>query len=51
MDTKLGRMVTYLDELLCIKTHMTLRSRGLVRSLGKLKSLYFHYQSAYGYKN
>ena len=37
---KVARMITYLDELLP-KSHMTFWSSGLVRSHGKLKSLYF----------
>ena len=41
MATKLGRMVTYLDGLLSIKSH-NFRSHGLVRSRDKLKSFYLN---------
>ena len=49
MATKLDRVMNYLDELLPIKSHH-LWSRDRVRSRGKLKSLYLHFQSAYGHQ-
>ena len=49
MVTKLGRMVTYLEELLPT-SHMTLWSRGPPRLRGKLKSSYLHYLSVYGHQ-
>ena len=44
MNIRLGRLVTYLDWVLPINSHDLL----IARSRDKLKSLYFHYQSAYG---
>ena len=58
MTTKRGMMVTYLDELLPIKSHgpfitwpckMTNDPLN-VKLQDKLKSLHFHYHSAYGHK-
>ena len=44
MATKLGRMVTYLDDLLPIKSHDPL----ITQSFEIILSLYLHYHSAYG---
>ena len=47
--TKLGRMVTYLNELLLLMSHY-LFSCGLTRSCDKLKPLYLHFQSPYDHQ-
>ena len=44
ITTKLGRVVTYLEGFLPIK------SRGLTRSHDRLKPLYLHYHNAYAFK-
>ena len=49
MVTKLGKMVTYLDGLLPTKLQKPL-TRGLARSLDKVKPLYLHCHSYYGYQ-
>ena len=46
--TILGRMVTYVQGLLARKLHNP--SRGLVRSLDKVKALYLHDHSAYDHE-
>ena len=50
MTARLVSMVTYVEGLLPTKPHMTLLSRGLVKSLSKLKALYLHYFSVYGHQ-
>ena len=49
MATKLGRMVTYLDFLLLIKSHDPLIMWSC-KIMWKLKSFYLHYHSAYGHR-
>ena len=48
MAIKLGRMITYPDELLSIKS-LTFWSRCLVRSHDRLNWLYLHYHSVCGH--
>ena len=48
MDTRLGRMVIYLEGLLPIQLRDTFVT-WLPRSQGKIKSLYLHYHKAYGH--
>ena len=49
MTTKVGRMVTYFERLLIIKS-FTLWPRGLATSCDILKLLYLHYHSVYGHQ-
>ena len=49
MASKLGSIVTYVEELLPIKSTDSL-SRGLARSRDSLKSLYLHYHSTYDHQ-
>ena len=47
MVAKLGKMVTYLERFLPIKSQ-TISLCGLKRSRDKLNPLYIHYHNAYG---
>ena len=48
MATKLGKVITYHEGLQPIKAYDSLR--GLFQSHDKIKTLYLHYQSAYGHQ-
>ena len=49
MATKLGRVMTYLDDSFPCR-HVALKSHGLARSLDQLNSLCLHYCNAYGHQ-
>ena len=50
MATQLGRMVTYLEELLTIQSNNALIAWSFSKSRDKQKLLYLHYKKTYGYQ-
>ena len=49
MAIEFGTIVTYVDRLFGLESHMTLLSRGNARSRENLKPLCLNYQSVYGH--